>query len=91
MQRRRASAFVSYYQLLLRSANARLTVDGEPRRRQVVDETGRQVVGYALFVFEVGEDAFVLEVLSKTRDELLSRRLLCADCYAGVWTYRSDR
>ena len=37
------------------------------------------------------EDTFVLEVLSETRDELLSRRLLCADCYAGVWTYRSDR
>ena len=40
---------------------------------------------------EAGEDAFVLEVLSETRAELLSRRLLCADCYAGVWTYRFDQ
>ena len=36
-------------------------------------------------------DVFVLEVLSETRAKLLSRRLLCADCYAGVWTYRLDR
>lgn len=39
----------------------------------------------------VDTEAFVLEAISETRDELLSGRLLCPDCYAGVWTYRSDQ
>ena len=41
---------------------------------------------------ESDEAAFyVLEVIGETREEQIDRRLLCLDCYADVWTYRTDR
>ena len=56
------------------------------------DENGHRCADCGTVIeADADEDAFVLEVFSETRAELLSRRLLCADCYAGVWTYRSDQ